>query len=101
MARKEQTAESYTESVEMPDKEKRPWLLEAIKVAAMPLVTAILGFAINSSLDSRQAHETNTRLYADMMGRREESDSALRKDMFRSILDTFMQKDSNMKSDQF
>ena len=77
-----------------------PWL-ELFKVAAMPLVTLIVGFAINSSLDSRQAKESNVRLYADMMGRREEADSALRKDMFKSILDTFMQKDPKMKPDQY
>jgi len=77
-----------------------PWL-ELFKVAAMPLVTLIVGFAINSSLDSRQARESNVRLYADMMGRREEADSALRKDMFNSILNTFMQKDPKMQPDQY
>jgi hypothetical protein len=75
--------------------------LELLKVAAMPLVTLVVGFLINSSLDSRQARENNLRLYADMMGRREEADSALRKDMFKSILDTFMQKDPKMKFDQY
>jgi hypothetical protein len=84
----------------VPKGSASPWL-ELFKVAAMPLVTLIVGFAINSSLDSRQARESNARLYADMMGRREEADSALRKDMFKSILDTFMQKDQNMKSEQY
>jgi hypothetical protein len=34
--------------------------------------------------------DTNTRLYIEMQGRREEADSNLRKDMFNSILQTFM-----------
>jgi len=37
------------------------------------------------------------RLYAEMMGRREEADSNLRKDMFNSILTTFMSKDPSMR----
>ena len=78
-----------------------PWWVDLIKVSAMPLVTLIVGFAINSSLDARQARENNVRLYADIMGRREEADSALRKDMFKSILETFMQKDQKMPFDQY
>jgi hypothetical protein len=37
--------------------------------------------------------DTNTRLYIEMQGRREEADSNLRKDMFNSILQTFMPRD--------
>jgi len=89
------------EAGDAPQKAGSTRWLELVKVAAMPLVTLVVGFAINSSLDSRQARENNLRLYADMMGRREEADSALRKDMFKSILDTFMQKDPQIKFDQY
>lgn len=58
-------------------------------VVAMPLVTAAVGFTLNASLNARQQKENNLRLYADMMTRREQSDSDLRKDMFKSILDKF------------
>ena len=78
-----------------------PRWLELLKVVAMPLVTLIVGFGINWSLDSRQTRENNARVYADVMGRREEADSALRKDMFKSILDTFLQKDPKMPSEQY
>jgi hypothetical protein len=74
--------------------------LELLKVVAIPLVTLILGWWFNSSLNMRQARENNVRLYTEMMGRREESDSALRKDMFNSILGTFMSKDPKLKPDE-
>jgi hypothetical protein len=41
-------------------------------------------------LNRRQALETNTRLYSELMSRREESESALRKDMFVSIISSFL-----------
>jgi hypothetical protein len=69
-----------------------PWWVELVKVLALPLVTLVLGYWFNSSLNDRQQLDTNTRLYAEMMGRREEADSNLRKDMFNSILETFMVK---------
>jgi hypothetical protein len=101
MAEPESNPEGGTPVGDTSKKGGASWWLDIFKVAAMPLVTLIVGFLINSSLDSRQARESNVRLYADMMGRREESDSALRKDMFKSILDTFMQKDPKMQPDQY
>ena len=66
------------------------WVIDLLKVLALPLVTLVLGYWFNSSLNERQQIDNNVRLYAEMMGRREESDSNLRKDMFNSILNTFM-----------
>jgi hypothetical protein len=62
----------------------------------MPLVTLIVGFLINQTLDSRQANENNFRLYTEMMGRREEADTSLRKDMFNSIISSFMEHDPKL-----
>jgi hypothetical protein len=73
-----------------------PWI-ELIKVLALPLVTLVLGYWFNASLNERQQIDNNIRLYAEMMGRREEADSNLRKDMFNSILTTFMSKDANAR----
>src|SRR5581483_6685683 len=75
----------------------RHWI-ELVKVLALPLVTLILGYWFNASLNERQQVESNIRLYAEMMGRREEADSNLRKDMFNSILNTFMPRDSSRLS---
>jgi hypothetical protein len=61
---------------------------------------ATFGFVTSNKLDERQAIETNTRLYSELMSRREESESALRKDMFVSIISSFLnQGGSDLSSD--
>jgi hypothetical protein len=77
-------------------KQQWPWI-ELVKVLALPLVTLVLGYWFNASLNERQQIDNNIRLYAEMMGRREEADSNLRKDMFNSILTTFMSRDPSAK----
>ena len=74
-----------------------PAWIELTKILALPLVTLVLGYWFNSSLNERQQVESNIRLYAEMMGRREEADSNLRKDMFNSILATFMARDPALR----
>ena len=73
--------------------------LDVLKVVAIPLVSLVLGFVFNNSINSRQTRDNNVRLYTEMMGRREEADSALRKDMFNLILGTFMSKDPKLTPD--
>ena len=51
---------------------------------------AMIGFVTSDVLNRRQAIETNTRLYSELMSRREESESALRKDMCVSIINSFL-----------
>jgi hypothetical protein len=80
-----------------PAESQRTWPIELVKVLALPLVTLVLGYWFNSSLNERQQIDNNVRLYAEMMGRREEADSNLRKDMFNSILNTFMAKDPSLR----
>ena len=55
------------------------------------LVTALAVAWIGHSLNLRQADETNVRLYAELMGRREEADTSLRKDMFNSAIKSFIE----------
>lgn len=97
----EMTSKSDSETSSAPKRKSHPpdWL-ELLKVVAIPLVTLVLGWVFNSSLNTRQAKENKIRLYTEMMGRREESDSALRKDMFNSILGTFMSKDPKLDPDE-
>jgi hypothetical protein len=78
------------------ESQRKGWL-EILKVVGLPLVTLILGFMFNQSLNKRQEHDSRVRLYTEMMGRREQADSDLRKDMFKSILDTFMSKDPKLR----
>jgi hypothetical protein len=54
------------------------------------MAIGILGFKSSEFLDRRQAIETNTRLYSELMSKREESESALRKDMFQTIIGSFV-----------
>lgn len=61
---------------------------------------ALFGFITASKTDQRQQLETNTRLYSELMSRREESESALRKDMLVSIISSFLNPDrSDLNND--
>ena len=51
---------------------------------------AIIGYRSSEYLNRRQAVEDNTRLYSEIMSKREESESALRKDMFQTIIGSFV-----------
>jgi hypothetical protein len=78
----------------------RGWI-ELLKVVAMPLVVTLIGLIINGSLSERQSAENDLRLYADMMARREQADSDLRKDMFKNILDKFAHAVPDPKSVEY
>lgn len=52
---------------------------------------ALVGVKGSQVLDRRQAADTNARLYSELMSRREEAESSLRKDMFVSIIQPFLQ----------
>lgn len=54
------------------------------------LLTAMAVAWIGYQLNAHQSDEINVRLYADLMGRREEADTSLRKDMFNSAIKTFV-----------
>jgi len=69
------------------------------------IVVAVFGFIGSSYLKEReisetafrermQASETNVRVYTELMSRREEAESALRKDMFVSMIQTFLKPGS-------
>jgi hypothetical protein len=99
MAEEEATSGGATIDAESPKTagEKSSTRMDFLKAVAMPLVTLILGFWFNASLNTRQTRENNYRMYTEMMGRREDADSLLRKDMFNSILGSFMAKDPKLK----
>jgi hypothetical protein len=81
-----------------PPKDRSTFWLDVGKVFGMPLAALILGFYFNYTLSKSQARDSDMRLYTEMMGRREQADSDLRKDMFTAVLDKFMSNDSkNMK----
>lgn len=52
---------------------------------------AYVGMTGSQLLERRQSLDTNARLYSELMSRREEAESSLRKDMFVSIISSFLQ----------
>lgn len=58
------------------------------------LAVACVGFFGSQMLDRRQAAETNARLYSEIMSRREESETSLRKDMLVSVVQSYLQPNS-------
>jgi hypothetical protein len=65
-------------------------ILQPVGGLLTALAIGLLGYFSSDFLNRRQAVETNTRLYSELMSKREESESALRKDMFVSIFGTFL-----------
>jgi hypothetical protein len=53
------------------------------------LLTALAVAWIGYSVNTQQAADTNVRLYAELLGRREEADTNLRKDMFNTAIKSF------------
>lgn len=56
---------------------------------------AYVGMTGSQLLERRQSLDTNARLYSELMSRREEAESSLRKDMFVSIISTFLRPGAN------
>lgn len=90
---------------EQPAKRRDTWdkiniLLHPMGGLFTAVAIALLGFITSNALNERQAVETNTRLYSELMSRREESESALRKDMCVSIIASFVNpRDAALSAD--
>lgn len=76
-------------------------ILQPVGGLLTALAVAVLGFWTSTYLRDREAREavlrermqtgeTNARLYSELISKREESESALRKDMFTSIINSFL-----------
>jgi hypothetical protein len=74
-------------------------LLTAITVALLGFITSNYlkerEIAESASRERMQANETNVRIYTELMSKREEAESALRKDMFVSMIQTFLKPGSS------
>lgn len=78
-------------------------ILQPVGGLLTAIAVAILGFWTSSYLRDResresvlrermQTSESNARLYSELTSKREESESALRKDMFTSIINSFLRE---------
>jgi hypothetical protein len=81
--------------------DKAAIVLQPVGGLLTAVAVAVLGFWTSSWLRDREAreavlrermqtNETNARLYSELISKREESESALRKDMFTSIITSFL-----------
>jgi hypothetical protein len=89
-----------TEEPVVPKKENRDrWdkieiLMQPIGGVIAALTIALVSYFGSVYLNNKQNNESKNRLYTELMSSREQSESALRKDMFNSILNNIL-KDSN------
>ena len=75
-------------SNETKDKwEKADIIMKPVGGLLTALAVAWIGFMLNA----HQTADTNARFYVDLMGKREEADTLLRKDMFNSAIKTFVE----------
>lgn len=63
---------------------------KAIIGALVTLIIAFVTIVSGNFMQNMQSRELKVRLYAELMARREEAESALRKDMFTSIIGSFL-----------
>ena len=91
--------------------DKAEIILKPVGGLLTAVAVAILGFWTSAYLRERegreaalreklQTRETNARLYSELTSRREESESLLRKDMFKSIIDSFLQSGQKATPEQ-
>src|SRR5574341_1079572 len=73
---------------------KANFFLKLATLVATAIGTPVMGLIVSSYLNGRQTIETNARIYTELMSKREESETALRKDMFESIIGTFLKPNS-------
>ncbi len=79
----------------MADRQRDGWdkaaiILQSLGGFVTAAIVAMLGIVGSSYLNEKQKIDTNVRLYTELMSKREDAESALRKDMFTSIIDTFL-----------
>ncbi len=85
-------------------KKKDKWeiaqvILEPVGGLLTALAVAFLGFYGSRIVTQQQQFDSNFRLYSELMSKREESESSLRKDMFKSIIDAFLKPGMNSPLD--
>ena len=89
----------------MDAKEKDWWdkaaiVLQPVGGLLAALAVAGLGFFGSQFIERRQAEETRARFASELISKREEADSALRKDMFVSIIQSFLRPESTSLEDR-
>lgn len=75
--------------------DKADIVLKFVGALGTAIVVGLVGIFGSSFLARQQEAETNLRLYTELMSRREEADTSLRKEMFNSIITNFLKPSAN------
>ncbi|HEX8161285.1 MAG TPA: hypothetical protein VF538_05405 [Pyrinomonadaceae bacterium] len=75
-------------------------ILRFVGAVGTAIVVGFVGFFGSHFLARRQDAETDLRLYTELMSKREEADTSLRKEMFNSIITNFLKPASLEQADQ-
>ena len=83
----------------MDDKTKDFWdkvdiVLRPVNGILAAVAVAILGYYTSSILRQSELRDTNQRVYTELMSSREQAESGLRKDMFLSVIQSFMKSET-------
>jgi hypothetical protein len=70
--------------------DKAAVLLHPVGGLLTALAVAFVGMKGSRIIDRQQSRDTNARLYSELMSRREEAETSLRKDMFGTIITAFL-----------
>ena len=70
--------------------DKAAVLLHPVGGLLTALAVAFVGMKGSRIIDRQQSRDTNARLYSELMSRREEAETSLRKDMFGTIINAFL-----------
>lgn len=89
------------ETVKPSEQKKDAWdkaniILSPLAGLLTAVTIAAVSYFASDYLNRNQENEAKTRLYTELMSRREESESALRKDMFTSIINSILGGSSTM-----
>jgi hypothetical protein len=71
--------------------DKADVILKPVGGLLTALAVAVLGFLGSRALDAQQRLDAKVRLYAQLMSQREGADSSLRTDIFKTVLEKFME----------
>ena len=74
----------------MPQWDTVKWLVATL---AIPLALSWLGYTYQRTTLQQQSVEARLRLYTELLSKREQADTDLRKDMFAKVLDKFLVQD--------
>jgi hypothetical protein len=94
MARDNQASAPASAAADKTPKPRDRWeKADILLKGLLPVAVAGVGYFGTSYLEQRQAEDSRRQFYTDLLARREEADSNLRKEMFRYVIDNFLGKE--------